>query len=150
MIAEIVAIASIGSAIGVFNTVVLFISTSILGLMIIRWQGAAAALQVGRKMSQGIIPKQEIAQSLLVIVGGILLAIPGFISDFLGVVVLLVGLCRVGITQLHSKRTSHPLHHHNHTADHRNAGNFKEPFSENSKGKAPGTTIDGEYVREDD
>jgi UPF0716 protein FxsA len=88
-IAELYVLIQIGQAIGVWATVALLFADSILGAALMRQQGRAAWLRFNRALAEGRVPGREVIDGVLVIFGGALLLTPGFISDFLGLILLL-------------------------------------------------------------
>jgi UPF0716 protein FxsA len=88
-IAELYVLIQIGQAIGVLPTIALLILDSILGAALMRQQGRAAWLRFNRALAEGRIPGREVIDGVLVIFGGALLLTPGFLSDFLGLILLL-------------------------------------------------------------
>jgi UPF0716 protein FxsA len=88
-IAELYVLIQIGSAIGVLPTIALLILDSVLGAALMRSQGRAAWMRFNRAVEEGRVPGREVIDGVLVIFGGALLLTPGFISDFLGLILLL-------------------------------------------------------------
>lgn len=88
-ILELVVLIQVGSKIGVLATILLIILSAIAGITLIRVAGVATALRARERLIQGLPPEREMLNGLLMAVGGVLLLIPGFISDFLGVLCLL-------------------------------------------------------------
>jgi UPF0716 protein FxsA len=88
-IAELYVIIKIGQAIGVLPTIALLILDSVLGAALMRQQGRAAWLRFNRALAEGRVPGREVIDGVLVIFGGALLLTPGFLSDFLGLILLL-------------------------------------------------------------
>jgi len=80
----------VADAIGVLATVVLLLLLSWpLGSWALRSQGRAAWRRLGAAVSAGRSPGREVLDGALVVLGGALLIVPGFISDVLGVLALL-------------------------------------------------------------
>src|SRR3954469_4444114 len=88
-LAELYVIIQVGEAIGVLPTIALLLLDSILGSLLMRsqgrraWQRFTEAVQVGRP------PAREVLDGALVLLGGAFLLTPGFLSDILGVLLLL-------------------------------------------------------------
>ena len=70
-------------------TIAILIADSILGSMLMRSQGRAAWRRFNVALQAGRPPAREVFDGVLVIFGGALLLTPGFISDFLGLLLLL-------------------------------------------------------------
>ena len=88
-IAELYVIIQIGSAIGVLATIAVLILDSILGAALMRHQGRSVWVRFNRTLGEGRVPGREVIDGVLVIFGGALLLTPGFLSDILGLVLLL-------------------------------------------------------------
>jgi UPF0716 protein FxsA len=88
-IAELYVIWQIGSAIGILPTIALLILDSVLGAALMRSQGRSAWLRLHRALAEGRVPGREVMDGALVIFGGALLLTPGFLSDILGLILLL-------------------------------------------------------------
>lgn len=88
-IAELFVIIQVGEAIGVLPTIALLIIDSILGSVLMRSQGRLAWRRFNAALTEGRIPHREVLDGVLVIFGGALLLTPGFISDVLGIILLL-------------------------------------------------------------
>jgi UPF0716 protein FxsA len=88
-ILELFVIIQVGEAIGVLPTIALLIIDSILGSVLMRSQGRLAWRRFNAALAEGRIPHREVLDGALVIFGGALLLTPGFISDVLGIILLL-------------------------------------------------------------
>src|SRR3954451_12219556 len=88
-IAEIYVIVQVGQAIGAGWTIALLIADSILGWMLMRSQGRLAWRRFNEAIAAGRPPAREVFDGALVIFGGALLLTPGFLTDVLGLVLLL-------------------------------------------------------------
>jgi UPF0716 protein FxsA len=88
-IAEIYVIIQVGEAIGVWWTLALLIADSIVGAALVRWQGRAAWRRFTEALSSGRPPAREVLDGGLIIFGGALQIAPGFITDVLGMLLLL-------------------------------------------------------------
>lgn len=88
-IAELWLIIQVGQLIGFWATLALLILDSIAGSLLLRSQGRAAWRRFNVAMQAGRIPHQEAIDGALVIGGGALLLTPGFISDVVGLLLLI-------------------------------------------------------------
>jgi UPF0716 protein FxsA len=88
-IAELYVIIQVGQAIGALPTIALLILDSVLGSMLLRHQGRAAYRRFDAALASGRAPGREVADGALIVFGGALLLTPGFLSDILGVLLLL-------------------------------------------------------------
>jgi UPF0716 protein FxsA len=90
---EIAAFVAVGREIGIFGTLALTIATSALGAVLLRIQGVASLRRIRRAIVAGGEPVQAIGHTALIALGGLLLLLPGFVSDILGLL-LFVPLVR--------------------------------------------------------
>jgi UPF0716 protein FxsA len=88
-IAELAVIIQVGQAIGVWWTVGLLVADSLFGSWLMRHQGRATWRRFNEAVQGGRVPAREVLDGALVIFGGALLLTPGFITDILGLVLLL-------------------------------------------------------------
>lgn len=79
----------VGQAIGVGWTVVLLVADAVLGSLLARSQGRAAWRRFNAALQAGRPPAREVLDGVLVLFGGALLLTPGFLTDVLGLVLLL-------------------------------------------------------------
>ena len=88
-LAELWAILTVGDLIGVGPTILLLLADSVLGAVLLRAQGRGAWRRFLEALRAGRIPSREIADGLLIMMGGALLLTPGFLTDVVGVAFLL-------------------------------------------------------------
>jgi UPF0716 protein FxsA len=88
-IAELAVIIQVGQAIGVWWTIGLLIADSILGSWLMRHQGRSAWRRFNETVAAGRVPGREVVDGALVIFGGALLLTPGFLTDILGLILLI-------------------------------------------------------------
>jgi UPF0716 protein FxsA len=88
-IAEIYVIIKVGEAIGILPTLALLIADAVLGWWLLRQQGRAAWRRFNAALAEGRFPGREVADGLMITVGGTLLLTPGFITDVFGFLLLL-------------------------------------------------------------
>ncbi|WP_379965482.1 FxsA family protein [Ectobacillus sp. sgz5001026] len=75
--------------IGVFPTFIIMIATGVIGAYIAKQQGIAVVRQANEQMRQGILPADSILDGICILFGGILLMTPGYVTDVLGLILLL-------------------------------------------------------------
>lgn len=83
-IVEISLLLNVGEMIGGWNTVAIVIFTAFFGAYLVRQQGLSTLMQAQSKMQAGSMPGQEMAEGLLLVIAGVLLVTPGFITDGIG------------------------------------------------------------------
>ncbi|GAA3710419.1 hypothetical protein GCM10022399_29090 [Terrabacter ginsenosidimutans] len=88
-IIEIVVIVVVGQWIGGWRTFLLLAATSLLGAWLIRGEGGRAWRALQQAVRDGRMPAREIADGVVVLVGGSLLLLPGFVTDVLGLLLVL-------------------------------------------------------------
>lgn len=81
---ELVVIAQVGSVIGFWPTITLLVVDSLVGAYLVRNEGRKAWHAFRAALSEMRWPGDEVAQGALVLVGGALLLTPGFVTDLLG------------------------------------------------------------------
>ena len=86
-IIEITIFISIGSNIGILNTIAIILITALVGIFLVRRQGMSLLFNAQKNMSQGIMPTEEIKGGIFLLVSGLLLSL----QDFL--LIVLVFLC---------------------------------------------------------
>jgi UPF0716 protein FxsA len=101
-VAELFVAIKVGEAIGVLLTVLLLIASWPVGVWLLRAEGRAAWRRLSAAAAAGRPPGREVLDGALVVVGGALLIVPGFITDVLGLLLLLPptrSFARLGIVR---------------------------------------------------
>jgi UPF0716 protein FxsA len=88
-LAELYVILKVGDAIGILWTVLLLAADSILGSALLRSQGRAVWRRFNQEMERGHMPHREVVDGVLVIFGGAFLITPGFLTDVVGLALLI-------------------------------------------------------------
>lgn len=91
---EITLLLEVGGLIGVFPTILLVVSTAVLGSWLLRHQGFATWKRLQASLANGEIPAYEMIEGPIILVGGALLLTPGFFTDILGFACLIPSLRR--------------------------------------------------------
>jgi UPF0716 protein FxsA len=81
---EIYVIIQVGQVIGGWETVVLLLAESLLGAWIVKREGRRAWRMLRETLAGGRMPERELADAALILVGGVLLLTPGFLTDIAG------------------------------------------------------------------
>lgn len=118
----------VASVIGIPTTMLLVVLTSSVGLSLVRKRGIRNYATLREKMANRENPREEIVKSVSLLFAGFLLLIPGFFTDFLGVLLLLKPLQRLTIQR------------------------FMPKFSTDRTGdgtQRSGVTLDGEFKRKE-
>lgn len=88
-ILELYVIIQVGGAIGILPTLLLLVVDSVLGTILLRSQGRAAWRRFTTAAQEGRVPHREALDGALVIFGGALLLTPGFVTDIVGLLLLI-------------------------------------------------------------
>jgi UPF0716 protein FxsA len=88
-LAELYLILKVGDLIGVPLTIVLLAADSVVGSLLLRSQGRAAWRRLNEALAAGRMPHREVQDGVLVVFGGAFLITPGFITDVIGLLMLL-------------------------------------------------------------
>jgi UPF0716 protein FxsA len=88
-LAELYVILKVGDAIGLPLTLAILVADSVLGSVLLKSQGRAVWRRFNETMQSGRVPHREIVDGVLVIFGGAFLITPGFLTDIIGVLLLL-------------------------------------------------------------
>ena len=83
-IIEIAIFISIGSNIGILNTIAIILITALVGIFLIRRKGISLLFNAQKNMSLGIMPTEEIKGGIFLLISGLLLITPGFFTDLIG------------------------------------------------------------------
>jgi UPF0716 protein FxsA len=85
---ELYVIYKVGDAIGIGWTFLLLAADSLLGALLLKSQGRAVWRRFNRNLSEGRVPHREVIDGVLVIFGGAFLITPGFLTDVVGLALL--------------------------------------------------------------
>lgn len=86
---ELYVLIQVGNEIGALSTILLTLLTAVLGAALMRHQGVSTLQKAQMNMAQGQVPAVEMFEGVLIFVGGVLLLVPGLITDALGFLLLL-------------------------------------------------------------
>ena len=81
---ELALLIKLGSAIGLWPTVLIVIATGALGAALAKSQGTRTVWTIRREMAEGKPPGESLVNGLLILVGGVVLLTPGLLTDVLG------------------------------------------------------------------
>jgi UPF0716 protein FxsA len=87
-VAEIYLLIKVGAVIGALNAVLLVMLTGFTGAYLARMQGMQTLLRVRASLQQGLMPTDDLIDALLILIAGIVLLTPGFITDAAGLLIL--------------------------------------------------------------
>ena len=88
-LAELYVILKVSDSIGVIPTLLILVADSLIGSFLLKAQGRAVWKRFNDAMREGRIPHREVIDGVLVIFGGAFLITPGFLTDIVGLLLLL-------------------------------------------------------------
>ena len=88
-LAEIYVLVTVGQSIGGLSTVLLVIITAFIGSRLLKQQGWSTMAKAQQSIAEGRTPALEMFEGVVILVSGILLLTPGFITDILGLLGLM-------------------------------------------------------------
>ncbi len=86
---EIALFIQIGKAIGTLATVAMVLALGAAGMMLAKWQGLKVFREIMESFYRGKIPADGLIEGALVLAAGVLLITPGFLTDAIGLAILL-------------------------------------------------------------
>ena len=86
---EIYVFIKVGERVGAMTTVLFTLFTAVSGVVLVRLQGLVTWYRAQQSLAQGVMPAESMLEGLFLLLAGILLLIPGFITDFVGMLWLL-------------------------------------------------------------
>ena len=88
-LAELYVIIQVGQAFGALNTIVLLIVVGAAGAWLAKREGMSVWRRFQRQVQSGAVPGKEIADGVMILFAAALLMTPGFLTDLLGIALLL-------------------------------------------------------------
>lgn len=86
---EIIILLFAGKTLGVAMTFLLIVLTGLIGVYLAKKQGMEVMRRVQMQMQQGDMPGDSMLDGLCIFIAGVFLVLPGFISDFIGILLLI-------------------------------------------------------------
>ena len=86
---ELAVIIQVGQALGVLNTIALLLLVSFVGAWLVKREGMGVWRRFRRQVDSGVVPARELADGVMIIFAGALLMTPGFVTDLLGLSLLM-------------------------------------------------------------
>ncbi|MFL4558524.1 FxsA family protein [Yersinia kristensenii] len=124
----------VAAVLGVMVTLLLVVFSSCVGISLVRNQGIKTFMQMQQKLAAGESPAAEMVKSVSLVLAGFLLLIPGFFTDFIGLLLLLPPIQKSLTLKL---------------MPHLNI--YRGGFNHNNSGPmGGGNTFDGEFQRKAD
>jgi UPF0716 protein FxsA len=88
-ILEVWLLVQVGQNLGLLPTVLILLVVAIVGVLLMRHEGSRAWKALNDAFTKGKVPTGELADAALILVGGVLLMLPGFLTDVIGLLFLL-------------------------------------------------------------
>ncbi|MBF0532149.1 MAG: FxsA family protein [Candidatus Omnitrophica bacterium] len=85
---ELYVLIKVGSHIGALNTIMLLVVSAVVGSAIARFEGYRVMIRMQEELAKGNSPNSEVLDGVLILTAGILLIVPGFITDIFGLILL--------------------------------------------------------------
>ena len=152
-IIEITVLMHVGEWLGAWPTIGIVILTAWLGAKNVRQQGLATLQSVQTKMAQGEMPSGEIITGVMLLVAGVLLVTPGFVTDIFGLSLLVpnVRQALMKMVQQHLVVSQSSSLNTGFNASFNETGKQSSSFesSEAVEKHHQGQTIEGEFERKD-
>jgi UPF0716 protein FxsA len=147
-IIEIALFIQVGGFLGLWPTIALVLITAFAGASLVRTQGLMTLMSVQQRVQKGELPAQQILEGVMLAVAGVLLLTPGFMTDLMGMLVLLPAprakIAKYLMTKMVvSSNVQSSFQNQSFEA------HARSPF-ERDEERRGGNTIDGEYERKDD
>ena len=105
----------VGEVVGAFSTVMLVILTAVIGGVLVRQQGFSTMMRMRETAARGETPALEMIEGSILLLCGLMLLLPGFITDALGFLLLVPPLRKAFVLWALRKSNilfSAPGHHH--------------------------------------
>ena len=137
-ILEIVVLMAVGDVIGKWETVLLVIVTALIGSTLLKQQGWSTMANAQKSIAEGKTPAFEMLEGVVILVSGVLLITPGFITDSLGLLGLMPWSRRYFINHILEKNAERVFSQKNSVFIHRTKNQEKTSNNKNE-------TIEGEF-----
>ncbi len=86
---ELYVLIKLGSVIGILNTILVIIFTGFTGAYLARLQGIQTLFKIQQNLQQGKLPAEELIDGIIILIAGVVLLTPGFLTDLTGVLLLI-------------------------------------------------------------
>lgn len=143
----------VGGFLGLWPTIALVLITAFVGASLVRSQGLQTLMSVQNRLQQGELPAQQIFEGVMLAVAGVLLLTPGFMTDALGMLVLLPAPRAMIAKYLMSKMVVKSMGSHGFHGSFQSDQFGQSPFEQDPfhrDDSQQGSTFEGEFERKDD
>ena len=97
VVAEIVAFVAVAGQIGFLGALALLILVSVLGPFVVKRAGFSVLASTRDRLARGEAPTRELLDGLVVLIGGVLVCVPGFVTDAIGLLLMIGPVRHVAI-----------------------------------------------------
>lgn len=97
---EIFAFIEVGSVVGALPTLGLIVLTAVVGALLVRWQGLKVILDARESLARDELPVAAAVHGGLLLLAGLLLLTPGFVTDTAGFLLLVPGIRSLVATRI--------------------------------------------------
>jgi UPF0716 protein FxsA len=87
-VAELIVMFEVADAFGWLETLSVLVLISVAGAWLVRRQGLSMLMRIQRELSEGTVPTKSVVDGLLLLVAGVLMLTPGFVTDAAGLLLL--------------------------------------------------------------
>lgn len=142
---EIAVAIKIGSIIGIWLTLAIIVTTFLLGMWVMRLQGMTVARRFMESARSGAPPVEPMMEAMLLMFAGGCLIAPGFITDSIGLVLLIPGVRQLSARWIVA--SGFPM-----AVSMRQTQTYQRPRSPGARPHRPGPapTIEADYERIDE
>ncbi|MEZ8167531.1 FxsA family protein [Vibrio tasmaniensis 1F-187] len=144
----------VGGFLGLWPTIALVLITAFVGASLVRSQGIQTLMSVQGRLQQGEMPAQQILEGVMLAVAGVLLLTPGFMTDALGMLVLLPAPRAMIAKKMMEKMVVTNMSGGFHAGGQAGFGQSlfgQDPFNRDPSDQSKdGNTFEGEFEKKDD
>ncbi|VAX34771.1 hypothetical protein MNBD_NITROSPIRAE03-1538 [hydrothermal vent metagenome] len=90
-VVELSLLIKVGSIIGTLNTIIIVLLTAAIGAYLVKLEGLGVMYRIQKNMMEGIFPAEELIDGMMILIAGVLLLTPGFITDTIGFLMVFPG-----------------------------------------------------------
>lgn len=139
---EIFVLVKVGGVLGPWPTILLVIITALVGSALVRSQGTQILQQLQQRLAQGEMPGQQLVEGVMLLMTGVLLVTPGFVTDLTGLLLLQPSIRgKIAMLILANVKFNPNVHM---------SGQFHQNTSSFTDSKIDNDIIEGEFERKDD
>lgn len=147
---ELYVLIQVGEEIGALPTVLLTIATAFFGVVLMRAQGLAVMQKAQLAMASGQPPQMEVMEGVFIFLGGILLFVPGLMTDAIGFLFLMPMVRQFFIKQSLKGMQTRGRYRYQHKQGEYYEGEWTEQSSHRATRRIETDIIDGDVIEPTD